>query len=46
MYLCVSLCIILYFTDCSHEENSPCNTTEQQRRGYATSMRFVYFSAF
>ena len=29
-----------------HEENSPCNTTEQQRRGYATSMRFVSFSAF
>ena len=29
-----------------HEENSPCNTTQQQRRGYATSMRFVSFSAF
>ena len=29
-----------------HEENSPYNTTEQQRRGYATSMRFVSFSAF
>ena len=29
-----------------HEENSPCNTTEQQRWGYATSMRFVSFSAF
>jgi len=29
-----------------HEENSPCNTTEQQHRGYATSMRFVSFSAF
>ena len=28
------------------EENSPYNTTEQQRRGYATSMRFVSFSAF
>ena len=29
-----------------HEENSPCNTTEQQHWGYATSMRYVSFSAF